>query len=290
MSTAYIEKIYKNVPREQVERLLQYRATHPLKQLRIEGVDWSYMICGQGEKTILLPPGGERKGDVAFPIIQTFEQEYRFVYPSYPPVPTVGQLVDGLAAILAHEQIDKVCLLGGSFGGSVAQCFVRKYPHYVEKLILQNTGVPEARYAKPVQRMQPLMAALPETIVRTFLKRLLLKAVAAPVEERPFWQAFMIELATTQISKQDVLALLQATVDYRLHYHFTPSDLANWSGNILIIESEDDQAIIKTMSRALKTTYPQARIYTFHEGGHTPFLTHPEEYFSVVRNFLQGAE
>ncbi len=286
MTAILVEKTYKNVPQEQVERLVQYRATHPLKQMRIEGVDWNYMIAGHGEKTILLPPGGERKGDVAFPIVQALEHEYRIIYPSYPPVPTIGQLVKGLAAILEKEQIAQVNIIGGSFGGSVAQCFVRKYPSKVEKLILQNTGVPEARYARPVQRMEPLLAILPESVVRIFLKRLLLKALAVSANEQAFWRAYMIEFATTQITKQDVLALLHSTIDYRLHYNFTPDDLIHWSGDILIIESADDQDIVRTMSHALKATYPQARLYTFLEGGHTPFLTHPQEYFTLIRKFF----
>jgi pimeloyl-ACP methyl ester carboxylesterase len=40
---------------------------------------------------------------------------------------------------------------------------------------------------------------------------------------------------------------------------------------------------------ALRATYPQARVHTFHGAGHTPFLSQPEEAFAVVRLFLAKA-
>src|SRR5215467_2981511 len=130
---------------EQQERLHVFRTEHPREQIILSGTTWSYILAGQGTETILILPGGERIGDLAFPIVQQFEQEYRCLYPSYPPYPTMGELVDGLAALLKRLAIERVILFAASFGGDVGQCFVRKYPQKVSKLILLNTGLQTSR-------------------------------------------------------------------------------------------------------------------------------------------------
>jgi pimeloyl-ACP methyl ester carboxylesterase len=43
-----------------------------------------------------------------------------------------------------------VAILGASFGGAVAQVFVRRYPDRVSELILSNTGVPLKYLAFPI--------------------------------------------------------------------------------------------------------------------------------------------
>jgi len=58
-------------------------------------------------------------------------------------------LPNGLRAILDAEQAGCVTILGASFGGSVAQVFVRRYPERVGELILSNTGVPLRYLAEP---------------------------------------------------------------------------------------------------------------------------------------------
>src|SRR6516162_9443819 len=99
MKTFLSETDYKSVPAEQKERLRAFRTTHPRQQVDLSGRAWSYLLAGQGTETLLILPGGERIGDVAFPLMQQFEQEYRCLYPSYPPFSTMDALVDGLAAL-----------------------------------------------------------------------------------------------------------------------------------------------------------------------------------------------
>jgi hypothetical protein len=36
----------------------------------------------------------------------------------------------------------------------------------------------------------------------------------------------------------------------------------------------------------LRRCYPQARVHTFHGAGHTPWISHKEEYLSVIKEFL----
>ena len=64
MKSPDFDTIYRGVPREQVDRLLLYRAAHSHQHLHAADANWSDVASGQGGDTILLPPGGERIGDV----------------------------------------------------------------------------------------------------------------------------------------------------------------------------------------------------------------------------------
>jgi pimeloyl-ACP methyl ester carboxylesterase len=285
MKTILAESYYKSVPVEQQERLYTFRTTHSREQIELLGTTWSYLHAGHGNETLLILPGGERIGDVAFPLMQHFEQEYHCLYPSYPPFPTIGALVDGLAALLDELSIKQVILFAASFGGDVGQCFVRKYPHRVNKLILLNTGIPDERLGRATKRMKPLVTHLPLGIVRFLVSALLVKALSVQAEEKLFWQALLHELVA-QLTRADLISSFDETIDYRLNYHFTPKDLATWPGKVLIIQSDDDLATKQAMRLALRHLYPQAQVHTFQQAGHTPFLSQPDEFYPLVHAFL----
>lgn len=285
MTTIISETDYKGVPAEQKERLHAFRATHPREHVDLSGTVWSYLSGGQGTETLLILPGGERIGDVAFPLFQQFEQEYRCLYPSYPPFSTMSALVDGLAALLDRLSIEQVMLFAASFGGDVGQCFVRKYPDRVSKLILLNTGIPDERLGKATRRAKPLVTALPLRIVRFLINGILGKALSVRPEEQLFWQAMMRELVA-QMTRADIVSTFDETIDYRLNYHFSPNDLESWPGKVLILQSDDDPATKPEMRRALRNLYPQAQVHMFHQAGHTPFLSQPDEFYRRVRTFL----
>ena len=68
-------------------------------------------------------------------------------------------------------------------------------------------------------------------------------------------------------------------------FRFAPDELASWAGRVLILESDED--IVTPEQRAeLRRRYPQARVHTFHGAGHTPWMSHKEEYLSVINEFL----
>jgi len=286
MKTPLSGTYYRRVPAGQQKRLHAFRTTHPTTQIAIAGITWSYLLGGQGHETLLLLPGGERIGDVAFPLIQQLEQNYRCLYPSYPPLSTMGALVDGLAALLDRLSIAQVVLFAASFGGDVGQCFVRAYPGRVSKLILLNTGIPDKQLGRATEHGKTLVSLLPLAVVRFLIQKLLVKALSARPEEQHFWQAMLQELVA-QLTRADIVSSFDETIDYRLNYHFTPNDLTTWPGKILILQSDDDPATTPAMRLALRNLYPQAQVHVFQQAGHTPFLSRPDEFYPLVQAFLR---
>ena len=156
---AGFDEIYARVPAEQVERLKEFRFTHKYKHLLVNHAEWEYISCGRGEQTLLLLPGGLSVGKSTFLLIMAFEKEYRIIAPSYALSLTMTGLCDGIAHILETETVNRANVLGGSYGGLVAQYFVRKYPDKARSLILSHTFLMTPKFEKPLQIADKLSIA-----------------------------------------------------------------------------------------------------------------------------------
>jgi pimeloyl-ACP methyl ester carboxylesterase len=269
-------------------RLAAFRASHPNRTTEVKGVTWRYVVSGQGERTLLLPSGGTRLPDMYLLLFEALEPHYRIVAPAYPPLPTMAGLVDGLAAILDTERLPQVDVLGSSFGGFVAQCFVRRYPARVRRLVLANTGAPGSSPLPGLGLLVRLFARLPEGLVRWGTGRNWRRWFKAPPEQRAFWWGLLDELLATRLTKADLVQALAEMLDYATRYRFTSQDLADWPGRVLLIESAHDEAFSPAARAALRALYPQAHVRTFAGGGHAVMVTDPTEYVAAVRAFLEA--
>jgi len=268
------------------ERLQQFRSRYPNKTLTVAGMTWNYRIAGDGPRALLFLPGG-LGNDLAFDLAEGLRSRFRVVYPATPAVHGLSDALDGLAAILAAEQIDRVTILGASSGGAVAQCFVRRYPDRVERLILSNTGVPTGHRVGGRDKVNSLLGILPWPLLRGPLARSILKLLNPPPADRPFWRVYAKDLFTHGLTKAEVLSNLRIQLAYQRQPPFRPDDLAAWPGKVFIIESDND-IFNPARRKAFLETYPQAPVYTFQGGGHMPFVTRAAEYLEVLERFLEN--
>lgn len=285
LDPAAFERIYRQVPPDQVERLLAFRATHPYKELGVAGAQWRYIACGQGDLTVLLLPGGSRLAEGAFVLITLLEADYRIIAPCYPPVRTMGELSDGLAAILEAEGVRQADVYGASFGGMVAQCLVRRHPERVRRLVLANTGIP--RLAAPLQALLGSVRYLPTPAVLAMFRQSLSGALAADDPEAAFWRAHLQERFACCVTRADAVACFENGLDFMRNWRLSPSDLAGWPGQVLVLESDRDQTFKPAERQAVRDLYPQAQVHVFRDAPHEPWRTHREEYLSTVKAFLR---
>jgi pimeloyl-ACP methyl ester carboxylesterase len=105
-----------------------------------------------------------------------------------------------------------------------------------------------------------------------------------PPEDQTFWRDYQHGLVS-RLSKEDLRNMGRLGIDLVESYRFAPDELASWAGRVLILESDED--IVTPEQRAeLRRRYPQASVHTFHGAGHTPWMSHKEEYLSVINEFL----
>jgi pimeloyl-ACP methyl ester carboxylesterase len=285
------EEIYRKVPAEQVRRLKEFRHLHPYKHLRVGEEQWQYISCGQGKRTLLLLPGALSVGESTFPLITDFENENRIIAPSYTLSLTMAGLCEGIVSILDAEAVDKVHVYGGSYGGLVAQYFVRQYPDRVPSLILSHTFILTQKYAKPAWIAGKLFPAFPQSVfvplLRARIDKMLLSTLrAANHPEAEFWRAYLNEAIASDLLKEVFIHQNKCLLDLAHQPQFTHNDLNEWRGKILIIESDDDPAIPAGARTLLRSTYPRAEVHTFEDAGHASSILRREEVVSIIRTFL----
>jgi pimeloyl-ACP methyl ester carboxylesterase len=263
-----------------------FRATHLTRCATVDGIEWEYIACGHGEKALLILPGLLGIGEMSFEHILAFEDAYQLIAPSYPPTMTlVLQLIRGIVGILNAVQIDRVQVLGGSYGGMVAQCLVHQYPDRVEGLILSHTGVPRPDRAARNRRLVTILRLLPIGLLRAVLRLSTRKSLADAPTKRAFWEAYSNEMIA-QITKADLITRFGLAIDFDASCAFSAEDPKGWPGRILILEGEDDPVAESQAREALRALYPQARVHTFHGSGHVASIAKVEEYTTVIGDFL----
>jgi len=294
MASDVYTKFYRKVPQDQVERLKRFRSEHPYKHLTVDGATWEYISCGQGKEALLLLTGGTGIGEAMGFVFAPLEAKYQMVSPTYPPVTTMGELADGIVRILETEGIDRINILGQSFGGILAQVIIHKYPDKVSKLILSHTTTTSPpvdqtikfKSLKKIEKKEKVLSFLPFGIFSLIAKWKISKLISTDMEEKEFWDAYFHEMLSN-MNKEALASLSKCMIDFGQNYIFSRDDLENWPGKILILESDDDLFFNPSERKALKELYPQARVHTFHGTGHLTLIVNREEFLSIIRNFLQ---
>jgi len=290
--TANVNRGYEGVPPEQVERLFEFRSEHPLKRINVAGVAWEYISCGNGTEVLLLLTGGLRVAEAAFGYIQMFEDTYRVIAPTYPPVGTMGELIDGVVAILDAEQVLEAFALGQSYGGAVVQVLIQHHPSRVKQVVLSGTApLIAVRWKKHLNSLLlPVATLLPGRVVMSLFKRIVSPMITVQESEREFWKAYLDELFRQRLTKEDVLSHLQTTRDAQTNYVYAAGAKSSWRGNVLVIWGENDHLRTERGRRGMLDIYPQAQILVIAGGGHTVAMSESVKYAAAVRDFLTRDE
>jgi pimeloyl-ACP methyl ester carboxylesterase len=287
--TATANSGYAGVPSEQVERLRGFRSEHPCKRIDVAGVEWRYISCGHGSEVLLLLTGGLRVAEAAFGYFRMFEDTYRVIAPTYPPLDTMSELVDGVVAVLDAEQAPQALVLGQSYGGAVAQVLIQRHPWRVKKVVLSGTAPLIAVRWKNHLNDLILAAAtlLPERTVMRLFERIVSPLITVQESERAFWETYLRELLRQHLTKADVLSHLRTTRDAQTNYVYTGDTKRRWGGDVLVVWGENDHLRTERAERGMRDLYPQAQIHVIAGGGHTVAMSNPEEYAAAVKGFLE---
>lgn len=281
------EKIYKNVPLNQKEWLKNFREMHHYHHLNVGDINWKYIKCGMGKEVVVMLPGSVRSAEVWAKLISYLEPGYRIISPTYPAIETMEEGAEGIKGIMEKEKARRIILMGSSFGGWLAQVFVRKHPGMIKKLILSNTSTPDSVMSRSLlEYTRFTLPRYPEKILKFIYKKSYLKILSEVGEdEKQFWKALITELLFYYTTKKEIITMFSTIRDFAKNYRFSVDDLKRWRGKILIIESSDD--IHKDDSRnRLRDLYPRAKIKTLKDAGHTAGYTAPPEYVRAVKKFL----
>ncbi|MFZ2097367.1 MAG: alpha/beta hydrolase [Anaerolineales bacterium] len=285
-----MDKYYRKVPPAHLEQLRRFRKEHPLRNVTIDSVKWEYLTAGNpsGEPLLLLP-GALSTAESAWRTITSLEDgQYRLIVPSYPPeVDSMSTLADGLVEILTREGIQSTYVMGGSYGGMLAQVFTHKHPGMVSKLVLSHTYPPESRRANSVTPALRLFKRLPMFMVKKMLRDRMtgiLPPKASP--ELLLIAAQIRETVDTHLTRQAAINTYLRMMDFD-RQTYTPDDLANWPGKTLIMLAEDDPTTPESLRNELIGLYPGATVHLFKDSDRRIGILESSEYVSVMEEFFK---
>jgi pimeloyl-ACP methyl ester carboxylesterase len=285
LATPGVAKQYQDVPAEEFQRFKAFHAQYPAKQVDVEGTRWTYIAAGSGEESLLLLPGALGVTDMGWEHIVDFAQRYRVVSPDYAPLRSMDALVAGIAGILAHEGIERAHVIGGSYGGFVAQIFVRRHPERTASLTLSHTLPPDAASGQMIQATLSYLSLIPMFLLRRMVGNRLRALLPEKSPETTLTHAIFDEVVRHRMKKEDLISSYWRLVDFN-QGEFTPDDLAEWPGRILLMMSDDDPSIPEPVRVALRATYPEAEEHLFHGTGHAAAAIRPDEYRAVIEGFI----
>ncbi|MFX0066969.1 MAG: alpha/beta fold hydrolase [Candidatus Hermodarchaeota archaeon] len=276
------------------QMLTEFRVKYPYNEFRVENIVWDYISCGKGEEAILFLTGGVGTAEGWFLHILNLENDYQVVAIDYPPVSSMKKLCSGIISLLETENIVKVHIIGHSLGGMVAQAFLYHYPDHVNNLILSHTtgNLPNFGEKSRMRRMRRLkknirvLKFIPMWLFRSYLLKSSNKSLQNydPLEAEAF-KPLISEILRKSTRKQ-LISKSNVMFDFLKNYTFTAESFSTWTGNVLILESHDDESIDSEERDALKLTFKDAKVHTFHGTGHTSIFNKRDETISLIKEFL----
>lgn len=281
-------RFYQDVPAESLQHLQFFRERYPYQTVKLNEVQWHYIDTGEGDTALFIPAGGTTIAEVSFKSIEHFAHKYRVIAPDYPPIESLNELFEGFIVLLNHLGINQFYAMGGSYGGWMVQSLVRQYPERVRKLVITAVGRPDSENSQEIDRLMVWFRITPTFLLRSMINRSFtrLESESSGDADLTLLWALVKEAVHQRVGRADILASLQRLVNQTQNYTFSADDLRDWSGSMLVVFGSDDPATPAERREAMRALYPQAEVKVIEGAMHGMVITHKEEYFAAIDEFL----
>lgn len=284
-----------------------------------DGVRLFYKVVGSGPETLVAVHGGPGNSlNSILPDLEPLAKNRTVIYYDQRGGGRSDLIKDGkklsiqkhiedLETVRQFFRLDKMTLLGNSWGGLLIAYYAVAHPDRVGRLILHDSAPPT----------KVLLSEMDDELQRR-LKRLYtdeeLKSVSAAVSMeswlkspdpravcRKMWQtlfpAYVAKVDSDKLIKGDVCSGPEDAVRRQRmvmdqiwrslgDYNLLPS-LGVVKAPVLVIQGEADPIPIAA-SEAWASTLPNARLLIINGAGHMPQFEQPEVFFKAVETFLKG--
>jgi pimeloyl-ACP methyl ester carboxylesterase len=239
----------------------------------MSNTSWDVVERGSGSRTLVLIPGAMGTATSFEAILDPLGEHIRVLAVSPPAEPDAGKLADGLLGLLDERAIERIDLLGTSFGGYVAQFFAAKYPTRLGTLLLANT------FADPaLTRRRPLdeVLAEPAAVIVANTQKFISSTPPSATRE-----AILAQLA---IMPAEALKARQVG----LSMGATAPQVDTKRVHLVLIDTADDPVITPPARDDLVARYSGCSRITLAAGGHFPYVANVDAYVAAVRQAVGG--
>ncbi|MGN6267130.1 MAG: alpha/beta fold hydrolase [Ginsengibacter sp.] len=286
------------------------------KYVTVNGAKLYVVLVGKGDPLIIIPggPGGAHPGYRAFDSLAKNNQIIYFDafgrgksdtakdVKEY----TLARDIEDIEGLRKALHLNKLNVLGHSYGGVVAQGYALKYPEHVNHLILANTFHSYLMWQKNDDNSNHEIATnYPEVWDSLMIIREKGAVSSDPEHQRlyskvpygflyaynpnnflsrgrkPYPNSFNSKLYYQMVGRDgDFLVGSDiGSFDYR-------KELKNLKMPVLIYGGRYDRVAVPVMMEKYKEYCPQAKFVMFEKSGHNPQIEEPSKLFTLIENFL----
>jgi pimeloyl-ACP methyl ester carboxylesterase len=276
---------------------------HRVQHVTIHGHRRAYVKLGTGPVLLLLHGLGCTHR-TWLPVLDSLARRYTVVAPDLlghgesdkPRADySIGAFANGMRDLLTVLDIDKVTVVGHSFGGGVAMQFAYQFPERTERLVLVGSGglgpeVSAAIKAITTTGFYQAMGALTLPGVR-HVGAAGLKALARTglTEFRDFDEvAAIYESLRDPRARAAIRHVVRAVVDWQGQI-VTMADRAYLTKAMpmCVIWGDEDRVIPVSHAARAAELAPNARVEVIPNAGHFPHKDHPERFVRILNDFVR---
>ncbi len=208
---------------------------------------------------------------------------------------TLGGYANGMRDLITVLGIDKVTLVGHSFGGGVAMQFAYQFPERTERLVLVGSGglgpdVTPVIRALTTPGFEHLLGPLTAPGIRHLASYTMRTLARTGIKEfRDFDEVAKIyETFRKYDARSAVCHVTRAVVDWRGQV-VTMADRAYLTEGmpLCVVWGEDDRVIPASHARIAAELAPAARVEVIPNSGHFPHKDHPERFVRILHDFVR---
>ncbi|MEP9382828.1 alpha/beta fold hydrolase [Nocardioides cheoyonin] len=207
---------------------------------------------------------------------------------------TLGGYANGMRDLLTVLGIDKVTVIGHSFGGGVAMQFAYQFPERTERLVLVDPGGLGPEVTVLIKAMGlPLFEQLTGLLTLPGIRH---ATVAMLNAIRPYGGAATHDL-------DEVAKIFDSLKDpeKRAAIHHLVSAVIDWRGQVVtmrdrayltesmplaVVWGEDDRVIPASHARTAAVVAPKARVTVVPGAGHFPHKDCPDRFVELLDDFV----
>ncbi|HTQ20537.1 alpha/beta hydrolase [Mycobacterium sp.] len=283
-------------------------AAPELQFRNIHGYRRAFRIAGSGPALLLIHGVGSNSGSWE-PVHAKLAQRFTVIAPDLlghgesdkPRADySLAAFANGMRDLLSALDIDRVTVVGHSYGGGVAMQFAYQFPHLVERVVLVSAGgvaqdvslalriaaLPVAGEALAMLRMPGARPAL----------RLVGRAIGTLLGSTKYGRdaADAVGVLEDLRERQALAAFrrtLRSVVDARGQF-VTMLDRSYLvqSLPVQVIWGEQDPVIPVEHARIAHAALAGSRLEIFEDSGHVPFRDHPDRFVEVVERFIDTTQ
>jgi (E)-2-((N-methylformamido)methylene)succinate hydrolase len=178
--------------------------------------------------------------------------------------------------------LEKISLLGFSFGGMIAQSYAARHQRKIDKLVLLSTVYDRSEEDRSgvLARLELAKREGPEAIISAALARWF--SPAAPQDLRAMYDSLL--------RGNDAAAFLAAYECFATADKDLKGALANFQRPTLVMTGELDRGSTPAMARKLAGVISNAQCYIVPGGRHMMSVEMPELVNPVLSRFLKGEQ